>query len=133
MTSSRPSPLRAICGLIDDARSQSILIAEAEKSLSGLKGLVKKLKSSNITFTTSNVLMFMLLKLGFEEYENVSILNQSIYQELLVDARFDFIYSLPDFGGKIEAVNNKFMSSRPDVVATQNLLGHLSDRGTLWK
>lgn len=120
-----------VCSLIDDARSQSILIAEAEKSLSGLKGLVEKHQSSNITFTTSNVLMFMLLKLGFEEYENVSILNQSIYQELLVDARFDFIYSLPDFGGKIEAVNHKFMSSRPDIVATQNLLGHLSDRGTL--
>jgi hypothetical protein len=120
-----------ISSLIDEARSQSILIAEAEKSLSGLKGLVEKHQSSNITFTTSNVLMFMLLKLGFEDYENVTILNQSIYQELLVDARFDFIYSLPDFGGKIEAVNQKFISLRPDVVATQNLLGHLSDRGTL--
>jgi hypothetical protein len=120
-----------VCSLIDDARSQSILIAEAEKSLSGLKGLVEKHQSSNITFTTSNILMFMLLQLGFEEFENVSILNQSIYQELLVNARFDFIYSLPDFGGKIEAVNHKFMSSRPDIVATQNLLGHLSDKGTL--
>ncbi len=120
-----------ISSLIDEARSQSILIAEAEKSLSGLKGLVEKHQSSNITFTTSNVLMFMLLKLGFEDYDNVTILNQSIYQELLVDARFDFIYALPDFGGKIEAVNHKFISSRPDVVATQNLLRYLSDRGTL--
>jgi len=120
-----------VCSLIDDAKAQSILIAEAEKSLSGLKCLVENHQSSNITFTTSNVLMFMLLQLGFEGYENVSILNQSIYQELLVEARFDFIYSLPDFGGKIEAVNNKFMSSKPDIVATQNLLGHLSDRGML--
>jgi hypothetical protein len=120
-----------VCGLIDDAASQSILIAEAEKGLSGLKKLVEKHRSSNITFTTSNMLMFMLLQLGFEEFENVSILNQSIYQELLINTRFDFIYSLPDFGGKIEAVNHKYMSSRPDIVATQNLLGHLSDRGTL--
>lgn len=120
-----------VCSLVDDNRSQSILIAEAEKSLSGLKGIVEKHQSSYITLTTSNVLMFMLLQLGFEKYKNVSILNQSIYQELLTDARFDFIYSLPNFGGKVEAINNKFMSSRPDVVATQNLLGYLSEGGRL--
>lgn len=117
--------------LIDDAKPQSILIAEAEKSLAGLNNLVERHQASQITFTTANVLMFMLLKLGFEEYKNVSIFNQSIYQELLTDARFDFIYSLPDFCGKIEAVNQEVMSSRPDVVATRILLGHLSDQGTL--
>ncbi|PKM79444.1 MAG: restriction endonuclease, partial [Firmicutes bacterium HGW-Firmicutes-13] len=117
--------------LIDNKRAQSILITEAEKSLSGLKSFVEKHQSSSITFTTSNVLMFMLLQLGFDKYENVSILNQSIYQELLSDEQFDFIYSLPNFGGKVESINNKFMSSSPDVVATQNLLGHLSERGTL--
>ena len=120
-----------VCSLIDDAKAQSILITEAEKSLSGLKGFVDKHKASNITFTTSNLLMFMLLQLGFDKYENVRILNQSIYQELLSDERFDFIYSLPIFGGKVESINNKFMSLSPDIVATQNLLGHLSDRGTL--
>ncbi len=120
-----------ISNLADEAKARTILITEAEKSLSGLKGFVDKHKSSNITFTTANALMFMLLKLGFEEYKNVSILNQSIYQELLIDTRFDFIYSLPDFGGKVEFVNNKFMSSKPDIIATQNMLGHLSEKGTL--
>lgn len=117
--------------LIDDNRGQSILITEAEKSLSGLKGFVNKHKASNITFTTSNLLMLMLLQLGFDKYENVRILNQSIYQELLSDERFDFIYSLPNFGGKVESINNKFMSLSPDIVATQNLLRHLSEQGVL--
>jgi type I restriction-modification system DNA methylase subunit len=120
-----------ICRLADEAKAQTILITEAEKSLLGLKNFVDKHKSSNITFTTSSALMFMMLKLGFEGYKNVSILNQSIYQELLIGTRFDFIYSLPDFSGKIESLNDKFMSSRPDIIATQNLLGQLSEKGTL--
>jgi hypothetical protein len=120
-----------VCSQIDDEDAQSILIAEAEKSLAGLKGLVEKHSLSKITLATSNVLMFMLLKLGFEGFKNITILNQSIYQGLLMDTRFDFIYSLPDFGGKIETVDHSFMSSKPDIAATQNLLGHLSDRGVL--
>ena len=112
-----------ICGRIDDKKPQSILVAEAEKSLSGLRYIVERRKYCKITFTTSNVLMFMLLQLGFEKYENVNILNQSIYQELLTGESFDFIYSLPNL--------KKFISSSPDIVATQNMLGHLSDGGTL--
>ena len=133
-----------ICGLIDDKKPQSILVAEAEKSLSGLRYIIQRCQNSKITFTTSNVLMFMLLQLGFGKYENINILNQSIYQELLTGESFDFIYSLPNFGGKVETTNwghtskggaspflNKFISSSPDIVATQNMLGHLSDGGTL--
>lgn len=120
-----------ICNLADETKAQTILITEAEKSLPGLKNFMNKHSTKKVTFTTSNPLMFMLLKLGFEKYENVSILNQSIYQEFLMGERFDFIYALPDFGGKVESVNDKFISSRTDIVATQNLLGHLSDEGIL--
>jgi len=119
-----------VCGLIDDKKPQSILVAEAEKSLSGLRYIVERRKHCKITFTTSSVLMFMLLQLGFGKYENVNILNQSIYQELLIGESFDFIYSLPNFGGKVEVINSWGHSS-PDIVATQNILGRLSDGGTL--
>ncbi|WP_018704803.1 restriction endonuclease subunit S [Anaeromusa acidaminophila] len=120
-----------VCDMIQDNRPKSILITEAEKSLSGLNGILNRYRESKITLTTSHVLMFMLLKLGFEKYENVTILNQSIYQELLIEERFDFIYALPNFGGKVEAITNKYISSSSDGVAVQNLLGCLSANGTM--
>ena len=120
-----------ISGLIDDSRAQSILITEAEKNLSGLKDLVEKHQMSSITLTTSNERMHKLLKLAFEKYSNVSIVQQSIYQQLPADARFDFIYSLPDFVGRVKPAEENYFSSRPDVVAVKNLVGHLSEGGRL--
>ena len=42
-----------ICSMAEEVNARTILITEAEKSLSGLKDFVDKHKSSNITFTLS--------------------------------------------------------------------------------
>lgn len=120
-----------ICKLISEVEPQSILITEAEKSLLGLKELVELHRSRDITLISSNLLIVMLLQLEFEGYRNISILNQSIYRELLINKHFDFIYSVPDFGVKVEDTKHNFISSKSDIVATQNLLGYLSDKGML--
>lgn len=120
-----------INGLIEKSHPKTILITEAEKSLAGLLELVQRHYQASITLTSSHVLMLMLLQLSFYKYENVTVIHQSIYQELLLEQHFDVIYSLPNFTGKPESCNRKFISSSLEGVALQNLLDHVSENGMI--
>ena len=116
---------------IDEKDAEVILITEAEKHLSGLAALVEKYPEKKFTFTTQFSQMYLMLTLGFEKYENVKIVHQSIYSELIINDRFDFIYCLPTFAGKGDELNNKFITNQTDGIAIENMLPMLSDNGVL--
>lgn len=108
-----------------------VLIAEAEKHLAGLTELIRSCPNSEITLTTQLRQMSQLLQLAFAEFSNVRVTFQSIYSRSFLDERFDFIYSMPSFGLKPDNADGDFLTRDSDGVALENLLGHLSEVGTL--
>ncbi len=116
---------------IDKKNVTAILIPEAEKHLASLVALVEKYHEKKFTFTTQFLQMFLMLSLGFEKYENVKVIHQSIYSELTINERFDYIYCLPAFAGKLDGLNNKCITNQTDGVAIENMLPMLSDNGTI--
>lgn len=75
--------------------------------------------------------MALLFELAFGELANITIKFESIYTECLIDDKFDYIYSLPNFGYKPDEIGRTFISRESDGIAIQNMLDHLSDSGTL--
>lgn len=116
---------------IDKSVLQNILITEAEKHLSGLKALVERYPEKHITLTTSHPLMQKLFLLSFEEYKNVEVVNQSIYQQLALNKQFDFIYCLPSFAVRTEGFDDSFITQESEGVAIENMLSLLSEEGAL--
>ena len=110
---------------------QKILITEAEKHLSGIREIIKQTPNFELSLTTQLKPMSLLLNLAFGEKSNVTIRFESIYTDCLQDEKFDYIYSLPIFGYKPDELGRTFITRDSDGVATQNMLGHLNDHGTL--
>ncbi len=110
---------------------KTILITEAEKHLAGLVALVEKYPNKGFTFTTQLYQMYLMLSLGFESYENVKVTHRSIYSEMAMNERFDYIYCLPTFGGKWDDTNNKYITNQTDGIAIENMLPLLSPLGNL--
>lgn len=117
---------------ISQLKPQKILIAEAEKHLSGLRELLEQFRDDAIiTLTTQNKTMYNLLQLAFGARQNVSIRLESIYAACLPGGNFDYIFLLPDLTGKPDESSRGFMTRDSDGIAVENMLGHLSERGTL--
>ncbi|MHB8276809.1 MAG: restriction endonuclease subunit S [Candidatus Humimicrobiaceae bacterium] len=128
------SPVYLCTHIIEKMRMlqpQKILITEAEKHLSGLKEIIKQFSNTELTLTTQFKPMNLLLKLAFDEYQNVKIRFESIYTECLKDEKFDYIYCLPAFGYKPDELSRKFFTRDSDGAALENMLGHLNNQGTL--
>lgn len=116
---------------IDEQQPRTILIIDAEKHLSGLRGLLTKYPDKDFTLTTSSPLMFAMLNLGLNMFRNVALSHQSVYQELLITEKFDMVYCLPTFAGKVEEFTERFITNQTDSIAVENSLKVLSDEGTL--
>lgn len=116
---------------IHNLKPKRILITEAEKHLSGLREMLNLIHDTEITLTTQNKPMYILLQLAFGERENIRIYFESIYTECLMNERFDYIYSLPNFGNRPDELSKDFMTRDSDGIAIENMLNHLSNNGTL--
>lgn len=116
---------------VKDINPKKMLITEAEKHLSGLKEFVQEFNESHITLTTELKPMYLLLKLVFSSYENIKIIFESIYSDCLLDEKFDYIYTLPSFGSKIDNIGRSFITKDSDGIAVENMLGHLDENGIL--
>jgi hypothetical protein len=83
------------------------------------------------TLTTQYKPMYILLQLEFGENENIRIRFESIYTECLLNEEFEYIYSLPVFGHRPDELSKEFLTRDSDGIALENMLEHLSDKGTL--
>lgn len=117
--------------LVKDINPKKILITEAEKHLSGLSEFIQEFNESHITLTTELKPMYLLLKLVFSSYKNIRIIFESIYSDCLLDEKFDYIYTLPSFGCKIDNTLRSFITKDSDGIAIENMLGHLDENGIL--
>ncbi len=121
-----------LSGIIADWGS-SVMIAEAEKMAAGLQSLIDTYPRKTFTLTTEQHTVFLLLKTAFEEFQNVKVINQSIYRELLIADNFDLILSIPAFGGRlgIDETSKNFMTRETESIAIENLIRRINDSGRL--
>lgn len=117
--------------VVKDINPKKMLITEAEKHLSGLNEFIQEFNQSHITLTTELKPMYLLLKLVFSSYKNIKIVFESIYSDCLLNEKFDYIYTLPSFGSKIDNTLRTFITKDSDGIAVENMLGHLDDNGIL--
>ena len=115
---------------------ERILITDAEKILVGLIDIISKYNEKKFTLTTANKLMYILLELLLENYDNVTVIHQSIYKELLIDDKFDLIINIPEFGVKLDlgklSRKKEFLTRESDGIAVEILLDYLKEDGFLY-
>ena len=73
--------------ILSDA--DTVLIAEGEKFIPNLKSLIDEYPGCNFTITTEPRLNFQVFSRMFAGYENVNIINASIYQYGFTNNRYD--------------------------------------------
>lgn len=111
--------------------ADTVLIAEGEKFIPNLKRLVDEHPGCSFTITTEHTLSLHVISRIFVGYENVEILNASIYQYGFTNNRYDLIFSVPNFGTRNLAEDESFMCRDQDAVALENLLLHTTGGGEL--
>lgn len=127
------SLINYISNIINDKNFKNILITDAYKSLEHIESLISENKDKMFTLTSQHFLAYQVLKLELEDYENVNIIYASIYEDMKLKDKYDFIFAVPTFGRKFDK-NEKirtFIAREADGIATQNLLNYISDSGTL--
>lgn len=114
-----------------DIASGTVLVAESEKFIPNLRRLVDEHPGCNFTLTVENDGNLRILKRIFSGYENVEIVNASIYKYGFTSSRYDMILSVPNFGVRNLVDDENFMSRDQDAVALENLLLHTVSGGEL--
>ncbi|MBA1334237.1 MAG: hypothetical protein HPY66_1946 [Firmicutes bacterium] len=117
---------------VEDGRK--ILIAEAEKYLNGLHQFIEQYSNSEIFLTSMNWHMYKVLQTAFESFNNVRVLNISIYRKVQMQDRFDVIVAVPTFGGKLyeEETSEDFLTRETEGVAAENLLNYINETGRMY-
>lgn len=109
---------------------RTLLIAEAEKYLRGLAETRLYKQSFTITLLTESYIIAKLLRTYFEAYPNVQIIQGSIYQPLPLQEKFDAILTIPNFGLKMDDVEDATIRDS-EGVAVNYLLPLLRDTGRI--
>lgn len=109
----------------------SVLVTEAEHCLAGICDIASNHPQKVFSVTTRQTYLYQLLLLAYENYKNVQVVHADIYDIDFPEGKYDFIFSVPSFGGKSTASDEFFICRELDLIATENLLNHLSDSGVL--
>lgn len=109
---------------------RTMLIAEVEKYMRGLAETRLYKESFTITLLTESYIIAKLLKTYFEAYPNVQIIQGSIYQPLPLQEKFDAILTIPNFGLKMDDVEDASIRDS-EGVAVNHLLPLLRDTGRI--
>lgn len=112
-------------------KGEYILIAECEKFSDGIKNIIERCNDNNFTLTTENYTFYKLFETYFKDYKNVSVLNQSIYMELLLKEKYDKVFSIPNVGQKRVLEGAKSITNISETMALENLLKLINDKGKL--
>lgn len=108
---------------------RSLLITEAEKYIKGI--IETKLYNNPFTVTllTENYILGKLFRTYFESYENIKIIQGSIYQPLPLEDEYDAILTIPNFGMKMN--DDDYSIRESEGAAVSNLLPLLGDGGMM--
>lgn len=110
----------------------TMLIPEGEKFAPFLTLIVANNENCRYTITTARKFEYILLTEIFKNQRNVQIRQGQIYEPDFINEKFDTILSVPNFGTSPSFNrDNQFMCKEYELIATENLLLHLSPVGKL--
>jgi hypothetical protein len=110
----------------------TMLIPEGEKFAPFLTLIVANNENCRYTITTARKFEYILLTEIFKNQSNVQIRQGQIYEPDFINEKFDTILSVPNFGTSPSFNRaNQFMCKEYELIATENLLLHLSPVGKL--
>lgn len=113
------------------SNTETVLIAEAEKFVPFLQWIVDEYINSEFTLTSQDARYIGALEKVFGEYDNVKVVQASVYEYEFINQRFDVILASPAFGGRTLAEDRTFMCREYDMVALENLSYHLNSGGEM--
>lgn len=111
--------------------TSSVLVTECEKYELTLYDIIARNPNVRFVLTCQRELQKEILSTVYQELDNVQLLLADIYRYGFVHERFDLIFSIPVFGGRLLIEGEDFISREPGMIATQNLLYHLNLDGKL--
>ena len=109
----------------------SVLVTECEKYGLPLYEVISRNPDVRFVLTCQRELQKEILSIAYQKLDNVQLLLADIYRYGFVHERFDLIFSVPVFGGRLLIEGEDFISREPGMIATQNLLYHLNLDGKL--
>lgn len=115
--------------IVDD--NKKVLITELEQYGPVLLDLIEANPNVEFSLTTRQAEKSKLLTYIYSNYNNVKIINADIYTYGFTTEKFDYIFSIPTFGGRLLVEGEDFISREPDLIAVQNLLYHINIDGNL--
>lgn len=112
-------------------KTETVLIAEAEKFVPFLQWIVDEHINSEFVLASQDAKYIRVLENVFEEYENVKVVQTNIYKYEFINQRFDVILASPFFGGRTLVEDRTFICREYDMVALENLSYHLNSGGEM--
>lgn len=109
---------------------KSIFVPDCDKFGVALYEAVHRYPSAKFYTTCSNDELVEVYKYLYRDL-NVEFIPADIYKEDFTNIRFDVVFSFPVMGGRDIFNKGDFISRDPALIATQNLLYHLSMEGKL--
>jgi len=111
--------------------TRSVLVTECEKYGLALYDIIARNPDVRFVLTCQRELQKEILSTVYQGLDNVQLLLADIYRYGFIHERFDLIFSVPVFGGRLLIEGEDFISREPGMIATQNLLYHLNLDGKL--
>lgn len=111
--------------------TSSVLVTECEKYGSLLYDVIDRNPNVRFVLTCQRELQKEILRTVYQGLDNVYFLLTDIYRYGFINERFDLIFSVPVFGGRLLIEGEDFISREPGMIAAQNLLYHLNLEGKL--
>ncbi len=110
---------------------RNVLITEGEQYGALLLDLIDSYPQIDFTLTTRQTQNAELLTYAYGHHKNVKIISVDIYCYGFTSSKYDLIFCIPVFGGRMLMDGEDFISREPDLIAVQNLLYHISLDGNL--
>lgn len=111
--------------------TRSVLATECEKYGLDLYEIIAGNPNVRFVLTCQREIHKEILDIVYQGLSNVQLLLTDIYRYGFVHEKFDLIFSVPVFGGRLLIEGEDFISREPGMIATQNLLYHLNLDGKL--
>lgn len=111
--------------------TRSVLVTECGKYGLALYDIIARSPDVRFVLTCQREIQKEILSTVYQELDNVQLLLADIYRYGFIHERFDLIFAVPVFGGRLLIEGEDFISREPGMIATQNLLYHLNLDGKL--
>ena len=113
------------------SETKTVLVAECDKHGFDLYEIIAAHPDVQFTLTCRNSILYGIFEEIYRSQENIHLALADIYQYGFIHAKFDLIFSVPVFGGRLLIEGEDFISREPGMIAVQNLLYHLNMDGKL--